>query len=310
MLGRINAGGGGSFATSNDAVLVVYAPSGSVVTITKGGITKTASGWTDTGSENNTAYMFAIKAAQFDSETAWTIAASLGSQSSTGTITIDSNSVYYYTLSYRLPAAYQEVDYLESDGSPALTTGISAANIGSIYIKGYMVDPVNYMSLFGACTKGVVDQALETGNSVAYLPKSGRFYVGTAAEGDNYISATAIPANTNFEVAATIASNQYSISVTKNGTTTTTSSALGSLGTITSKNLWLFACNYNGTNAGGVAVRISEVQIYSKDATPVLLANYIPCYRRSDSALGFYNTAEGYEGFKAGTGTFTYGHEV
>ena len=93
-------GGGGGSLKATDAVLRVIAPAESTVTITKSGVSKS-----DAGHENaidNTLYdyYFIIHASQFDSVNPWTVTATLGDESISDTIVIDSANEYDMELSY------------------------------------------------------------------------------------------------------------------------------------------------------------------------------------------------------------------
>lgn len=301
MLGRINAGGGGSFARTDDAVLAVTVPTGSTVTMTKGGTTLRATGWTDAESATSEVFLFAVKASTFDSNP-WTLAATNGTESASQSITINASGLYRAALSYVLPAGYQRVSYVESSGSQYLDSGIAANTIGKICIKGRLTGTNAYMSLFGVCNKGLVENALETGDSIAYIPGSGKFYVNNHGA----INATTISEGTGFEIEAEITSNLFNITI--NGTTT--SSASGTIGTISTRNLWLFACNYKGTMGGGVTARISEVQLYDKSSTPVLLANFIPCVQTSNASVGGLYDTENSVFIPGSGGTLTPGSRV
>ena len=282
MIGKTNAGGGGSFARADDAVLAVEVPSGSTVTLTKGGVTKEATSWTDMGSVGSIVFLFPVKKATFDNSP-WTIAATNGTESASQSITINASGLYRAALSYVLPAGYQRVSYVESSGGQYVDMGIAANTIGKICVKGRMTGNNAYMSLFGVCNNGLIDGALETGDTIAYIPNSGKFYVNNHGA----INGTSLATDTGFEIEAEITSSLFKITV--NGTET--SSASGTIGTISTRNLWLFACNYSGTNAGGVTARVSEVQLYDKSAEPVLLANLIPCVQTANASVGgFYDT--------------------
>ena len=93
-------GGGGGGLKSTDAILRVIAQAGSTVTISKGGVSKS-----DTGHENaddNTLYdyYFVIHQSQFDSINPWTVTATLGSDTVSDTIIIDSADEYDVVLVY------------------------------------------------------------------------------------------------------------------------------------------------------------------------------------------------------------------
>ena len=99
MIGRVNAGGGGGLQ-STDAILRVIAPAGSTVTISKGGVSKSDAGHENAADNTLYDYYFIIHASQFDSVNPWTVTASLGGQSISDTIVVDSADEYDIELVY------------------------------------------------------------------------------------------------------------------------------------------------------------------------------------------------------------------
>ena len=101
MKGRTNTGGG-SGLQDTDAVLRVQAPAGSVVTITKGGATKTDAGHVNISDSSVYDYYFIIHQSQFDSVNPWTVTATLNGQTASGTIIINLADEYDILLAYEL----------------------------------------------------------------------------------------------------------------------------------------------------------------------------------------------------------------
>jgi hypothetical protein len=296
MIGRTNAArasAGGAFAGPNDAVLRVTVPAGSTATLSRGGVTRQGDGWEPVGESGSVAFLFAIYAAELSAEP-WTVSATDGSGAATASIVIDSNKLYSLSISYRLPTAYQEVAYLESSGAQHVDTGISASSIGRCRIVGRILDSTSYTALCGACAS---TSAIDNQKTLAYRPADGYFYL----DNNGYLGASAIAANTDFTLDFSVSSS--ALSVTVNGTTRSSS---GTIGAIASDNLWLFANNYHGTHLAGVKARIQEAQLYDRSGN--LVADLIPCYRRSDNAAGFWDTERNQ--FVPGTGTFTLGPAV
>lgn len=85
-------GGGGPSAS--DAILTVTVPTGSTVTATKGGVTLTPTMWVQAADATLDCALIVIAPAQFDATTPWTVTATLGTDSTTATVTIDSNKQY------------------------------------------------------------------------------------------------------------------------------------------------------------------------------------------------------------------------
>lgn len=99
-LNMVGGSGGGLKAT--DALLRVQAPANSTVTITKGTTTKTDLGHENADDHTVYDYYFIIHQSQFDSQNAWTVTATLGGDSATGTVIIDTADEYDVVLNYNL----------------------------------------------------------------------------------------------------------------------------------------------------------------------------------------------------------------
>lgn len=296
MIGKTNAGGGGGFAKAGDAVLRVSAPAGSTVTLTRDNIAKTGIGWLDAENTNNNVYLFSIKSAQFSNDP-WTINATSGASSASLNVVINGSYIYSAVISFRIPAGYQEVAYIEADGAQYVNTGIAANTIGRGVFTGRITSASNYTSLFGATNS---TSAIENVQSLAYRPSDGQFFL----DNNGHMNATAIGADTDFTVDFTVSSS--ALNVTVNGTEASIS---GTVGTITSRPLWIFQNNYGGTSlAVGVHARMRGVQIYNR--SDELVADYVPCYQRSDNAVGFYDiVSETFIG-NSGSGSFSAGPDV
>ena len=93
-------GGGGGKLKNTDAVLVVTVPTGSTVTATKGGVTLTPTMWVKAADNNLDCALFVISPSMFDSQNAWTVTATLGTDSASDTVMISSNKQYDILLSY------------------------------------------------------------------------------------------------------------------------------------------------------------------------------------------------------------------
>lgn len=97
----LNMVGGGGSLRDTDAVLLVTVPTGSTVTATKGAVTLTPTIWTTNADNTLDCALFSIPSNTFDSN-AWTVTASLGTDTTSNTIVIDSAEEYEMTLSYAL----------------------------------------------------------------------------------------------------------------------------------------------------------------------------------------------------------------
>ena len=69
-------------------------------------------------------------------------------------------------------------------------------------------------------------------------------------------------------------------------------------------NMYLFACNNNGSVSAMANVKMFSCKIYDNGT---LIRDFIPCYRNSDNVIGLYDIVEGNFYTNKGTGVFTYG---
>lgn len=92
-------GGGGGGLKDTDAVLIVTVSTGSTVTATKGGVTITPTIWVQNADNTLDTAIFSIKASTFDAN-AWTVTATLGTDSASDTVTIDSAEEYELFLEF------------------------------------------------------------------------------------------------------------------------------------------------------------------------------------------------------------------
>ena len=96
----VNVSGGGGAPTASDAILLVTTPANSVVTMTKGVDTRVPTIWLQAVDPTMETALFVIEAADFDSQNAWTVTATLGTSTASNTVVIDSNKQYSLTLIY------------------------------------------------------------------------------------------------------------------------------------------------------------------------------------------------------------------
>lgn len=97
---NVQSGGGGP--TAADAILLVTAPAGSTVTASKGAETLVPTLWVSAADSTLEKALFVIESSLFDSTNSWTVTATSGTDTASGTVTIDDNLEYELTLAYNL----------------------------------------------------------------------------------------------------------------------------------------------------------------------------------------------------------------
>lgn len=92
--------GGGGGPSASDAILLVTVPVGSTVTATKGGVTLTPTMWVQAADSTLETALFVIAPTLFDAQNAWTVTATLGTNTASDTVTIDAAEQYALVISY------------------------------------------------------------------------------------------------------------------------------------------------------------------------------------------------------------------
>lgn len=118
--------------SNTDAILIVTVPTGSTVTATKGGVTLTSTIWVQNADNTLDTAIFTIPSSTFDSN-AWTVTATLGGESSSDTIVINSAKEYSLELLYDL---YLVKDGVVNSNYTATKGGYTSATIS--YGEGYV----------------------------------------------------------------------------------------------------------------------------------------------------------------------------
>lgn len=86
--------------SSSEAILIVTVPTGSTITATKGGVTLVPTIWTHAADPTLDRALYVIPPSMFDSQNAWTVTATLGTDTASDTVLITTNSEYDLELSY------------------------------------------------------------------------------------------------------------------------------------------------------------------------------------------------------------------
>lgn len=139
-------GGGGGGPTSADAILIVRAPTGSIVTATKGGATLSPTLWTTAADANFECALFVIGSSLFDAQNSWTVTATLGSDSVSETVIIDDNKEYDLALSYAIDLWNNGDNYSVSGGWQfgARSGNSSTRAITSTALESYSTNNYTY----------------------------------------------------------------------------------------------------------------------------------------------------------------------
>ena len=196
---------------------------------------------------------------------------------------LSGTTVLWEKVSGRLPSEYQEVEYIESTDTQYIDTNLLYAANDRIEVDVAPVAITQDRVVFGSyISSGYVELGI--------LRSKFRFDISSSAT-------TPITANVRYKVV-------------KDGTTWTVD---GNTITTTGQNkdttypMYLFGRCFNGT-----ADKMSSIKVYSYKhiRNNVTIADFIPCYRKSDGKPGMYDLVQERFLTNQGTGTFTVGPDV
>lgn len=193
----------------------------------------------------------------------------------------------------RLPDEYQEVEYIESTGTQYIFTGLAIRTVSSLSTN---------WSLTFAITEFSGDRILCGANDrdKQIVIRSGGFIRGDWTGSTQNAILNKMVVDDVYTISQT---DGYMVSATHTHEITTESNK--------SLPFTLFA--KSTTSGTGVETStIASARIYNFTATidGASIANFIPCYRKSDNEIGMYDTVSRTFYTNAGTGTFLKGADV
>ena len=204
----------------------------------------------------------------------------------------------------RIPAEYQEVEWLQSAGTsgPYIDLGFAFDTKGKTEMSQYIVNTTAAYTFGTAENSGKVRYLLTS----PYSGSSRCCFYGSSTSNYTEIPLNIVVGEYN-ELVFSCGDGQMYIENKTNNT------FLKSTGTIIDKtmtnNLYLFGQNYNGTPRTGAGTRrIKYFRYYDKNDE--LICDLVPCYRKSDGVMGMYDIARNIFLTKAGDGDWTKGADI
>lgn len=295
MVGKTNVGGGGGVVTAAWAYIAVTYPAGSTCTATNGTTTLTAQG-------TSGLYVFQIPEPTTTPET-WTVTCTDGTRTNSATAEISAQySSVAVTLVYgRLPAGYQEVEYLQSSGTQYINTGLSIPYGGNTW--GIQFE-ITFMMLSDAAhaVGGIVHSTTILLGLPAVLSNRALYVYSS----QNVSGAPTPVVNTKYTALLNNSSHQLIINNSVIGTYNTSSTVNNAT------DVYLFGV-HNTYGSGSVTQRGStRIYEYKRtiNSTGVVEQHLIPCYRTQDNVAGMYDLVSGSFLTNAGSGTFVVGPDV
>ena len=305
-----NAGGGGSSSSSNYAYAQVTFPSGSTCTATNGSQTLTAPVTTGL-------YVFELPTPSSTPES-WTFSCTNGTKTSSQSVAITGKyQVDELTLSYsRVPAGYQEIEYLQSTGTQYIKTLHSYIQYNEqVEIDFMLKENVTNRGLFGySYGTGASNCRHGFGNTAGSFVYRFHHTANSSGTGTAELLIVDSTAVLNTKISAVI--NNSSHQIKENGSVITSSSSLMKYPTSTIQNiganmplfcLWDYTGSYQDNSH--IAACIYEWKRTDRSNNTVV-EDLVPCRKTSNNTLGMYDIVSGTFITNSGSGTFTAGPNV
>lgn len=198
----------------------------------------------------------------------------------------------------QLPTEYQEVEYIKSSGTQYINTGVIPTVDTGVKVRGHFTsvqqDKDNIIL-------GASDQtAFANGKPYSVDPYPDRVlfpFGGFANDATDTITISQIK-NKQYE---------YTLNYKNSGIATveTQQLTLPTRSSMTSKAIFLFCLNGNGTAGYYSSFALEYLQITQGES---VIHDYAPCYRKADNVAGLYDIVTGTFLANAGSGTFAVGN--
>lgn len=198
----------------------------------------------------------------------------------------------------QLPTEYQEVEYIESSGTQYINTDVIPTVDTGVKVRGHFTsiqkDKDNIIL-------GASDQTgFSNGKPYSVDPWSDKVYFpfgGFANDATDTITISQIK-NKQYE---------YTLNYKNSGIATieTQQLTLPTRSSMTSKAIYLFCLNGNGTAGYYSSFALEYLQITQGED---VIHDYVPCYRKADNVAGLYDLVTGTFLTNSGSGAFAVGN--
>ena len=217
--------------------------------------------------------------------------------------------VYYGTQNvytkFRLPSAYQEVEYIQSSGTQYINTGYKHNTFATKYEMNIAITNATpqYNTIFGS-------RITYNGNEAFYLGFRGTTN-NIAANQNRWFTCIGGTQKDFLDIEKIVLNQRYTMVGDKDGWVkdgTTMSGFSGAVSNTTATlNDYIFADNDNGSANEKSSMRVYYFKIYESGT---LVRDFVPCYRKSDSVIGLYDLVNDVFYTNQGSGTFTKGSDT
>lgn len=193
------------------------------------------------------------------------------------------------------PVVYQDVEYIESTGTQYIDTGVIGDEQSGFEMKLYSNNTFStsgYGTMFGARMSSGSRQFVLS--SYGTSSGGGQVRWGNSTTNNIYMAKQRVD-TVSLRGTTLTRPNGTTVTLTRPSAFTTPSS------------LTVFALNENGNKIQYGSLRLYYLKLYDGNT---LIRDFVPCYRKSDSVAGLYDTVNSQFYTNGGTGSFTVGPDV
>lgn len=198
----------------------------------------------------------------------------------------------------QLPTEYQEVEYIESSGTQYINTGVIPTVATGVKVRGHYVSLQNADNII----LGASDQtAFANGKPYAVDSYPDKVFFPFGGFANDATDTITISQTKNKQY-------EYTLNYKNSGIATveTQQLTLPTRSSMTSKAIYLFCLNGNGTAGYYSSFALEYLQITQGED---VIHDYVPCYRKADNVAGLYDLVTGAFYTNSGSGAFAVGKD-
>lgn len=218
---------------------------------------------------------------------------------------VEDNDTFYYNL----PEGYQQVEYIESNGTQYIDTGIVADTDIVETITNVSTSNLNTTMWLGGAENTKTDEITKKYQTLPYIENSIMyFYAGESEK----ISSENLEQEKYYKIIQTYTdsneeddSSGGNLKVTINNVEKYNAAFSGTIKN--NRNIWLFANNDEAGNYKYSSIKLKEFKYYKDN---LIALELVPCYRIEDNVVGMYDIISGTFFTNSGSGNFTKGEDI
>lgn len=204
----------------------------------------------------------------------------------------------------RLPAEYQEVEYIENESTAFINTGYTFTSNNARY-KGALYKsarPASEQFVVGSGSGGVIKTITELGLSST----NGRIFAFSSTSAGINGYANLYGNKVYFDAIFQTASPAKSLTISTDGSNETTETATGENDSIDGSICTIFSSSPTKSYLTYTG-RIYFLEVYDDN---LLVCSFVPCYRKEDGKVGLYDTVRNAFYYSPNSSNFTKGADV